>query len=264
MIAAPMARSVRPPGSEPTDEEIRAGLALGDVDRLAVAHQRWGRLVHTLVSRAIGDSREAEGATRRACLAPRALLMHLRGVAEIHQQGPSHGHQRYRPDRGTVHARLVGIARRKIADTPSARRRATELTAAGAVLPPQVVSVDGTGHGVGRVVVGEPARPSRVHRDVLSLAFFGDLEQTEIVGKACMPLGTVKIHVRRGLQRLRGDLAPPRIACPEADDAVARPSCGTRTNSGTAPRRRRPTAAATAPRRNSGRPVQPMTRGGTK
>ncbi|MEI5528040.1 sigma factor-like helix-turn-helix DNA-binding protein [Streptomyces brasiliscabiei] len=247
MIAAPMARSVRPLGSEPADEEIRAGLALGDEDRLAVAHRRWGRLVHTLVGRAIGDSREAEDVTRQARLAPR------------------HGHQRYRPDRGSVHARLVGIARRKIADTPSARRRGTESTAAGAVLPPQVVSADGTGHVVDRVdVVGVPARPSSVHQDVLTLAFFGDLEQTEIVRKAGMPLGTVKIHTRRGFQRLRGDLAPPRAACPEADDAVARPSCGTRTNSGTAPRRRRPTAAATAPRRNSGHPVQPMTRGGTK
>ncbi|MGW6564884.1 sigma-70 family RNA polymerase sigma factor [Streptomyces sp. NPDC054975] len=218
MIAAPTADRLRTLASAPTDEEIGAGLARGDEDCLALAYRRWGGLVHTLANRAIGDSREAEDVTQQVFLAA------------------WRGRQGYRPDRGPVPAWLVGIARRKIADALSARTRRTELeAAAGAVLPSHDVYADGTEHVLDRIVVmGELARLPSVQRDVLTLAFFGDLTQNKIAQRTGLPLGTVKSHARRGLQRLRGSLTPLPAAVPGDDGPGSRPSAGTRPNPVTA------------------------------
>ncbi|MGW2142327.1 sigma-70 family RNA polymerase sigma factor [Streptomyces sp. NPDC001773] len=199
---------------EPTDDEIGAGLAAGDGSCLTLAYRRWGGLVHTLASQAIGDSREAEDVTQQVFLAA------WRG---------RHG---YRPDRGPVPAWLVGITRRKIADALSARTRRTELVAAAAAAPPSHAAVaDAPDHLLDHIVVtGELARLPRVQRDVLTLAFFGDLTQVQIARRTGMPLGTVKSHARRGLQQLRGRLAtdsaavttyePPNSGRSSAPDAV--------------------------------------------
>lgn len=103
------------PGShEPTDEEIGKGLVQGDENCLALAYRRWGGLVQTLATRAIGDAREAEDVTQQVFFAA------------------WRGREGYRPERGPVPAWLVGIARRKVADALSARTRRTELVAAAA------------------------------------------------------------------------------------------------------------------------------------
>ncbi|MCT4351836.1 sigma-70 family RNA polymerase sigma factor [Streptomyces sp. Je 1-79] len=175
-----------------------AGLVHGDEYCLVLAYRRWGSLVHTLASRTLGDSREAEDVTQQVFLAA------------------WRGHQGYRPDRGPVPAWLVGIARRKIADALSARTRRTALVAAaGAALPPPSVTADGPDHVLDRIVVtSELDRLPRVQRDVLTLAFFGDLTQAQIARRTGLPLGTVKSHARRGMQRLRCRLAPDPADAP--------------------------------------------------
>ncbi|MEU6982161.1 sigma-70 family RNA polymerase sigma factor [Streptomyces sp. NPDC046324] len=196
LLPAPDVRPAQPPTDaptdEPTDEEIGAGLLRGDEYCMALAYRRWGGLVHTLASRTLGDSREAEDVTQQVFLAA------WRGRAG------------YRPERGPVPAWLVGIARRKIADALSARTRRTALiAAAGAALPPHTVTADGPDHVLDRLVVrGELARLPGVQRDVLTLAYFGDLTQVQIARRTGLPLGTVKSHARRGMQRLRCRLAP--------------------------------------------------------
>ncbi|MDV5143745.1 sigma-70 family RNA polymerase sigma factor [Streptomyces sp. SBC-4] len=194
MSAVPTVSSPRPllpDPDEPTDAEIGAGLARGDAQCLTLAYRRWGALVHALASRTIGDVREAEDVTQQVFLAA------WRG---------RHG---YRPDRGPVPAWLVGITRRRVADTLAARTRRTALVAAaGAALPPYAPAADGPDHLLDRLVItGELARLPRVQRDVLTLAYFGDLTQTQIARRTGLPLGTVKSHTRRGLQRLRRSLA---------------------------------------------------------
>ncbi|MFD9050224.1 RNA polymerase sigma factor [Streptomyces zaomyceticus] len=224
--ASPAAQ-MSPASHEPTDEEIGKGLVQGDENCLALAYRRWGGLVQTLATRAIGDAREAEDVTQQVFFAA------------------WRGREGYRPERGPVPAWLVGIARRKVADALSARTRRTELVAAaGAALPPHVVSADGTEHVLDRVVImGELARLPRVQRDVLALAFFGDLTQTSIALRTGMPLGTVKSHTRRGLARLRGNLAPDPAGRASAGRPSARQSAATSpgtvgTPSGHAPIRR--------------------------
>ena len=43
-------------------------------------------------------------------------------------------------------------------------------------------------------------------RQVVELAFYGDLTQVEIAERTGLPIGTVKSHMRRALLRLRADL----------------------------------------------------------
>ncbi|MFE7552116.1 sigma-70 family RNA polymerase sigma factor [Streptomyces gardneri] len=177
---------------EATDAEIGAGLARGDAQCLALAYRRWGGLVLTLANRTIGDAGEAEDVTQQVFLAA------------------WRGRRGYRPDRGPVPAWLVGITRRRIADALAARTRRTALVAAaGAALPPHPEAAGGPDHLLDHLVItGELARLPRVQRDVLTLAYFGDLTQTQIARRTGLPLGTVKSHTRRGLQRLCRSLAP--------------------------------------------------------
>ena len=50
-----------------------------------------------------------------------------------------------------------------------------------------------------------PSQPSREpYREVVTLRFFGEMSLEEIARQTERPLGTVKTHLRRGLQRLRG------------------------------------------------------------
>ncbi|MFC7796047.1 sigma-70 family RNA polymerase sigma factor [Streptomyces cinereoruber] len=179
-----------------SDAEIGRGLVRGDERCLALAHHRWARLVHTLASRALGDPREAEDVAQQVFLAA------WRGRAG------------YRPERGSVPAWLVGITRRKIADALTARTRRLDLVAAaGAALPPSDGTGEGPDHVLDRIVVTrELARLPRVQRDVLALAFFADLTQTQIAHRTGLPLGTVKSHARRGLQRMRRSLGATEAA----------------------------------------------------
>ncbi|MFF5972922.1 RNA polymerase sigma factor [Streptomyces sp. NPDC012769] len=171
-----------------SDEEVGRGIARGDERCLTEAHHRWGGLVQTLAARVLGDPREAEDVAQQVFVAA------WRGRAG------------FRPERGTVPAWLLGITRHKTADALADRTRRREIAAA--VAPRPDAEAD---HGHDRVldrvlVTRELARLPRVQRDVLALAFYGDLTHTQIADRTGLPLGTVKSHARRGLRSLRRNL----------------------------------------------------------
>ncbi|WP_406859410.1 sigma-70 family RNA polymerase sigma factor [Streptomyces sp. HUAS MG47] len=178
----------RPLGDD--DDRIARGLVRGDEYCLAAAYRRWGGLVHALAARALGDPREAEDVTQQVFVAA------WRGRAN------------FRHERGSLPAWLTGITRRKIADALTARTRRTELTAMlGAALQHEDRTDEQPERILDRMVVTEElARLPGVQRDVLELAYFADLTQTQIADRTGMPLGTVKSHARRGLQRMRQSL----------------------------------------------------------
>ncbi|GHD83371.1 sigma-70 family RNA polymerase sigma factor [Streptomyces goshikiensis] len=213
--------------ADPTDAEIGAGLASGDERCLELAFRRWGRLVHGLASRTLGDPLEAEDVTQQVFLAA------------------WRGRGSYRPDRGPVPAWLVGITRYKIADALSDRTRRLSLVVEAAAGPQPQAAADGElDRLLDRVVVAdELERLSPAQRDVLALAYFADLTQQQIAQRTGMPLGTVKAHCRRGLLRMRVRLAPQASAVPRA------PEAGPRTGG----RGSGPSGKGSAPNQNGGR-----------
>lgn len=175
------------PGDPGADAELARALVEGDETALAAVYRRWSPLVHTLARRSLGDPREAEDVTQQVFLAV------WRGGAG------------FRPERGTLAGWLVGITRRKIADALAARTRRTDLVgAAGGLLALSDAGRARPEAVLDRVVVRhELARLPAPQREVLRLAFYEDLTQTQIAQRTGWPLGTVKSHARRGLHRLR-------------------------------------------------------------
>ncbi|TYR65294.1 MULTISPECIES: sigma-70 family RNA polymerase sigma factor [Streptomyces] len=178
---------VSPAPGTPGDDHLVQGLLDGDEVAFAAIYRRWGALVHTMAWRALGDTHEAEDITQLVFV------------------GAWRGRAGYRPDRGSLGAWLVGIARRKIADALTARTSRTRLM--------EIAARDAGGlrHGpaeaeaiVDRVLVLDALSRLPVHQQtVLSMIFYEGLTQAEISVRTGMPLGTVKSHCRRGMNRLR-------------------------------------------------------------
>jgi RNA polymerase sigma-70 factor, ECF subfamily len=105
--------------------------------------------------------------------------------------------------RGTIGAWLQGIARRQVADRLTARTRDAAVDAA------VERGFDGRVAGVSDrvieavVVADELNRLPAEQRRVVRLAFYHDLTHVQIAALTGLPLGTVKSHLRRGLDRLR-------------------------------------------------------------
>jgi RNA polymerase sigma factor (sigma-70 family) len=115
------------------------------------------------------------------------------------------GRQTYDPDRGTLAGWLLGIGRRQVVDRLRAiQREQTVAAAVEQVGPAGYSEVPAPDRVVDRLVVlDELRRLSPEQRRVVELAFFDDLTHVQIAGLTGLPLGTVKSHLRRGLDRLR-------------------------------------------------------------
>ncbi|MGW1139710.1 RNA polymerase sigma factor [Streptomyces zhihengii] len=184
---SPGTTAAAPGGDALLDEELGRGLREADEAAFAAIYRKWSPLVHTMATRSLGDSWEAEDVTQQVFIGA------WRGRAGFHQE------------RGPLGAWLVGITRRKIIDALAARTRRLTLAKAAASMaettqpptaPPEAV--------LDRVLlVHELASLAPVQREILCMAFFDDLTHTQIARRTGIPLGTVKSHCRRGLQKLR-------------------------------------------------------------
>jgi RNA polymerase sigma factor (sigma-70 family) len=169
-----------------SSDELARRFRLGEGAALEEAYDRHARLVYSLALRALGAHHDAEDVTQQV------LVRAWRGRAGLD------------PGRGSLGGWLVGITRRQIADRFAARARDRDLTdRAGRVAQPGVVG-DVPDDVVDAVVVAdEIERLPTQQRAVVRLAFFADLTHQQISEATGLPLGTVKSHLRRGLERLR-------------------------------------------------------------
>ncbi|MFE0448364.1 sigma-70 family RNA polymerase sigma factor [Streptomyces fungicidicus] len=169
------------------EEELARGLAAADEEAFAAIYRRWGSLVHTMATRSLGDTHEADDVTQQVFI------------------GAWRGRSGFRPDRGALGAWLVGITRRKIIDALAARtRRLSLVDSAAHGAAPAATTAAAPDDVLDRVLLVEAlSRLPRAQREVLCLAFFEDLTQAQIAERTGVPLGTVKSHARRGLHRLR-------------------------------------------------------------
>jgi RNA polymerase sigma factor (sigma-70 family) len=178
-----------PPAGEPDDAEVGRRFAAGEEQALAWAYERWAGQVHGMAVRAFGPGPDAEDVTQQTFVSAWT------------------GRAGYRPDQGPLPAWLVGVCRHKIADTWARRdrqRRTAEAAAAQAQAAPQAGGPLVDAAVADRVLLlGELDQLGQPQRGIIELAFFEDLTHAQIAARTGLPLGTVKSHIRRTLERLR-------------------------------------------------------------
>lgn len=179
-------------GQSPTDDQLMAGMQAGDATAFKVLYDRFDRRAFGLALSFCRDRIQAEEAVQDAFLAvwrSRAL---------------------YQPDRGPVAAWLLTIVRHRAIDVVRrsaghAHRRADEQ------LPEQVASTGDPAERAGAQddacrLHGLLARMPVAQREVVALAYFGQLTHSEIAARLGVPAGTVKGRMRLALGKLRAEL----------------------------------------------------------
>jgi len=168
-----------------TDDAVAARFASGDERALEEAYRRWSRLVFTVAQRATGSADDAADVTQATFVS-----------AWRSRQG-------FDANKGSLPAWLMSISRRRLADHWKERSREMRRTDAVARVAedPEHEPIDGI---VDRVLLAdELERLGEPQRRIMELAFFQDLTHVQIAGVLDLPLGTVKSHIRRSLDRLR-------------------------------------------------------------
>jgi RNA polymerase sigma-70 factor (ECF subfamily) len=171
------------------EERVKDGTLLqriadGDSAAFVILYRRFARPLYGLALRMLRDRSRAEDAVQET-------------FAAIWRSAAS-----YRPDRGPGAPWLYAVARNAIVDRARARGEATFAD------PPEVVAAD-----AGPDDRAQSAYLSwRVHRavqdlpdherEVLELAYWGGLSQSEISKFLDVPLGTIKTRTRSALARL--------------------------------------------------------------
>jgi RNA polymerase sigma-70 factor, ECF subfamily len=171
------------------DPRTIEGFRSGDEAAFEAIYRQHSSLVYSVARRTLGDAVEAEDVLQQVFAAA------------------WQGRARFRPDRASLSAWLMGIARHKIVDAlelRTRRRRADlglqqELASAtehpASEEPDEIVGRLGIDQQLGQL----PEAPRRV----LALAIFDDLTHAQIAERLEMPLGTVKSHIRRSLLKLQ-------------------------------------------------------------
>lgn len=172
--------------SELDDDRIARDFAAGAERALEEAYHRWSPLIYTLAVRSLGDIGDAEDVTQKTFVSAWT------------------SRTRFDPARARLSAWLVGIAKNKIADTHEARARIRRLQEQlAAVSLPSDLTAEPVDLADTLLVADEIAQLEPEAQRVIRLAFFDDLTHNEISSRLGLPLGTVKSHIRRSLQRMR-------------------------------------------------------------
>ena len=167
----------------PSDGDLIRRVARNDASAFEVLYRRYARPVFGLALRRLGDRMRAEDAVQET-------------FAAVWRSART-----YKPDRGAGAPWLYAVARNAIVDR--ARNRAeppgdapdtpsTDLT------PDERAEASYTSWRVHRALEELPPH----ERDVIELAYYGGLSQSEVATFLDIPLGTVKTRTRSGLGRL--------------------------------------------------------------
>ncbi len=186
-LTGPDVTRLRPPSAW-DDAELAHAFAAGDEAALGEAYRRWSAFVHTLALRSLRDHTDAEDATQQV------FVNAWRGRGSFDQA------------RGPLAAWLTGITRTVVADAFARRTRHQRDTRAAIAAIAPVVDADTVSIADRLLVADEMTRLGEPQRTILTLAFWEDLTHDQISERLELPLGTVKSHIRRGLQRLRARL----------------------------------------------------------
>ncbi len=167
------------------ESSLVASFKAGDERALATVYERWARLVYGLSMRSLANVADAEDVTQRVFVS--AWL----------------GRATFDPERARLSAWLVGITKHTIADAHE--RRARDRRDREALIQSLDCEVTDWPDALAeRLVVADAlADLPEMPRQIMRLAFYDRLTHTEIAERLSLPLGTVKSHIRRSLDRLR-------------------------------------------------------------
>jgi RNA polymerase sigma-70 factor (ECF subfamily) len=165
-------------------------IAEGNAEAFARFYDRYAPLVYPLILRVVRDRSDAADV--------------LQDVFWEAWQGAS----AYDPARGTPEAWMITRARTRAIDRVRAvrRRSVTFVPPVDEGLASAPVEAGGDAgeraedRGVIRTALAALPQPQR---EVIELAYYAGLTQTEIAERIRQPLGTVKTRIRLGLERLR-------------------------------------------------------------
>ncbi|MET8998666.1 sigma-70 family RNA polymerase sigma factor [Amycolatopsis sp. Hca4] len=186
-----------------TVDELARRFAGGEPDALRAAFDRHGPAVQRLARASLRDQADVDD------------------IVQATFVSAWNGRHTYDPAKAGLLTWLLGITRRRIVDLLRARGRAQrDSDAVAAATPPEPVTGESPERIVDRLVVADGlTRLPAAQREVLELAFYADLTHTQIAERTGLPLGTVKSHLRRGMQNLRSHLDHPPE---EVDDDAPR------------------------------------------
>jgi RNA polymerase sigma factor (sigma-70 family) len=163
--------------------DFAAALAHGDGETgFEEVYRRWSPMVHSVARRSLGSAEEADDLTQRVFIS-------------AWQSRSS-----YDPAAGSLPGWLLTITRRRIADRWAERSR--DRSHPTDDLPQQ--GIPGLEGIIDEVVIAEElTRLGEPPGTIVRLAIFDQLTHREIAERLDLPLGTVKSHIRRSLDRLR-------------------------------------------------------------
>jgi RNA polymerase sigma-70 factor (ECF subfamily) len=167
----------------PSDGELIQRVGSGDAGAFELVYRRYARPVFGLALRRLGDRMAAEEAVQETFA---ALWRSART---------------YRPERGPGAPWLYAVARNAIVDRARQKSETpTEVpeTPSLELGPQERAEASYVSWRVHRALEDLP----RSERDVVELAYWGGLSQSEVADFLGIPLGTVKTRTRAGLGRL--------------------------------------------------------------
>ena len=180
-------------GAADNDTSLVARMQQRDPRALAELYDRYGRVAYSLILRVVRDSGIAEDLVQETF---------LRVWNRIHG---------FDGQKGSIGPWLLAVARNRAIDylrsAGGRERNAVEYEETGHPSLYCDMEKDILSSDKARVVKSAIQKLSPNQRQVIELAYFEGLSQTEMAERMGQPLGTVKTWVRTALKNLRDELA---------------------------------------------------------
>lgn len=177
------------------DAELMELVRHGEETALSALYDRYGGLILTVALRIVGDRDLAEEVMQDT-------FLRVWNASDT-----------YRATRGQVSGWLIGITRNRAIDMLRSRQHKTRLRERTPLPEPGEEDTFGTSDETDAIATRQAVADalsglSMAQRQVVELAYYGGLSQSEIARQLGEPLGTIKSRTRVAMEHLRADLRP--------------------------------------------------------
>ena len=172
-----------------TDAQLYLALKAGQTAALGILYDRHAALVYAIALKVLKNPQEAEDLTQD-------IFLNFVKIGS------------YEPSRGSLRTYLAILTRSRAVDRVRSRSNARELLKKWERSTESETATDSLLEKVSRSeqsqeVKAALAQLSDEQQQILQMAYYDGLSQSEIANRLEIPLGTVKARARRGLLKLR-------------------------------------------------------------